>query len=671
MKKSVINYVIAGFIIISAIFAALSLSTSRGDKMIPVKDISIHMKLLSNGDAIMEEVWDITPKEGSIIYLEREDLGITEVTDFHVTDNGAAMKEISEWGDNRKEDVPCCGIEDFSSEYGHRYRLCWHINGHKRHIYEIRYTLKNFITKCADGSGFYHTFFLAESFAPAHISLKISAEDFRLSGVKAESYGFTGSAYFQNSAYRAKSFGKLRKNDYVRTVMTFPAGTFHDLKKGPEDSYSPWHDTRSEVMEYARKNSESRAYGVVLTVLICIAFPLAGIILLILCNAVWRRQKILEARDLSEITLEDSAKCYMAHEGLRGILTPTHLAFYAVTVCVMLGLGLLRPNYRLLGRALYGAYFAFFYVFIIASLFSKWALGKPQNTGKLIRLEAYSKKDDLPTSLCLEAGEKPADFLGWFSLEEAWVFLMLLGVEKYVISAYFAKWTAENLLVKTDNDFVYSSRYSFNTKVITDVIMTVPERTMYYFLCKAGQQFSTADIERHCRKNYKQYLDWLNSTTKSATDSLKKKGWLDGLYYEDCWWFVTCEPVLTEEGAKMAAKMREFIKICSDGEKLAKLLSEYDGYEALHILACASMTGDADSLSKQLDKLPGEIDKQQRQIWVAALTGSIFGSIAADHGTEAAMSARSQASGGGSSGGFSGGGYSSGGSSGGGGGGIL
>ena len=94
MKNQRIRPIVTIFLVAAVLTIGLPIIVGMKSGKIPVRDVRIHMTLLDNGDALMEERWDITPKKGKEMYLERFDLGVTDITDFHVTDNGNPMKEI-------------------------------------------------------------------------------------------------------------------------------------------------------------------------------------------------------------------------------------------------------------------------------------------------------------------------------------------------------------------------------------------------------------------------------------------------------------------------------------------------------------------------------------------------------------------------------------------------
>ena len=422
--------------------------------------------------------------------------------------------------------------------------------------------------------------------------------------------------------------------------MTFPEGTFHDLVKDNTGVF-PFITKRSDYMGYAGRNSEHKAYGGLRTVLTFIAWPIAAVILVMLFVVVGRRKKRIAGRDISQITLEESAVCYQAHEGIRAWMTPFHLSVYGIFICIMFGLGWLDPGARILGYCWFGALFGLILIIFFLTSGIKTIVGKPVNSGRTVRISEKASEDGIFTPLRMgeagesgasgetgesgtsgkagetrasgasekrgEAGEtkasgasekrgeagapgaleRPADFLSELTLEEAWILFMMLGEKKVtlmsIVGAYFAKWSAANLIDGWDSAFGYADRYSFNPGQANSVPMTDPEREMYNFLRGAGESrssgnsVSAGDIERYCRKKYKQYIRWVDTTRREAYASLKAKGLVDGLYYEDSWWFVTYEPVFTLKGKEIAGKIRGFIKVCSDAEELSQLLSEYDG----------------------------------------------------------------------------------------------
>ncbi len=665
MKNQRIRPIVTIFLVAAVLTIGLPIIVGMKSGKIPVRDVRIHMTLLDNGDALMEEWWDITPKKGKEMYLERFDLGVTDITDFHVTDNGNPMKEIPDWKENRQEDVPCCGLADLGYEDYHQYELCWHIDGYKRHVYEISYTYKNFITKYTDGSGFYHTFFMAKNFWPSHISLTISGEGIDFEGAEAATYGFAGTAGFRKGVYRAKSFGKVVSDQYLRTVMTFPEGTFHDLVKEANKDFA-WR-TRAGYMSYADMFSENRTYGTVRWLLSILVFPVAAVILVVLIISVSRREQRIAARNLSDMTLEESLECYQRHRGILSWLTPLHLSVYALYACVIIGMWRVDPGSRILGYVFFGG--AFFLTLIFLMPFNSSIMGKPKNTGRIVRIADVGSSGNTSEGIAL---------LNQLTLEEAWILFVILGDQKIqmmsIVGAYFAKWSALGLVEKEESGDYYSEQYRFtqNASELTyrAVQMTTPERELYEFFKSAGDSVDVAAIEKICRKHYKRYIRWVDSTKKDAYTSLQEKGWLDGLYYEDCWWDVSNEPVFTEEGAKIAAGIRAFIDVCADAPALAKLLSGCGEEEAVHLIACAGFIDDISKIVEQIEYLPWQIEKERMRIWMAASIGSQFGIMAARGGFSAAVSAGSGSSSGGSSGGGSSGGSSGGGSSGGGGGGI-
>ena len=65
-----------------------------------IHDISIHIELLDNGEALVEEVWEAEVYEGTEVYLVKERLSENQMsfTDLHVSDEtGRVFTTLEHW----------------------------------------------------------------------------------------------------------------------------------------------------------------------------------------------------------------------------------------------------------------------------------------------------------------------------------------------------------------------------------------------------------------------------------------------------------------------------------------------------------------------------------------------------------------------------------------------
>ena len=107
-----------------------------------LNDISIHTTLNNDGNAHVQEIWDINIEEGTEIYKVFDNMGDSHISNFNVVDDqGKRYQNIGEWDvdlDKEDKDGKCGMIQD-----GDRYELCFGIGEYGRRTYTFEYDIAN------------------------------------------------------------------------------------------------------------------------------------------------------------------------------------------------------------------------------------------------------------------------------------------------------------------------------------------------------------------------------------------------------------------------------------------------------------------------------------------------------------------------------------------------
>lgn len=120
-----------------------------------INSMDITCQIDANGDAVITEVIDIDAYQGTEYYQVVNVRGNQQVRDLVVSENGITFENVGEWDVNAAEKRGRSGIVTTASGY----ELCFGIGEYGNHVFEMRYTVENFVSRWSDSYGVNYMFF--------------------------------------------------------------------------------------------------------------------------------------------------------------------------------------------------------------------------------------------------------------------------------------------------------------------------------------------------------------------------------------------------------------------------------------------------------------------------------------------------------------------------------
>lgn len=194
-----------------------------------VDSVNVDVLLLPDGTAQIQERWNIDVS-GSITewYLAMKNLGIMEIKDFQVSENGASFEnEGHSWDIERSREAKRnhCGVVDKDGGY----ELCWGIGTEGYHQFLLEYKLTNLVKSYTDADGFNHMFISRDmKEAPRHVRLSIASPDtlFNENNTKIWAFGYYGTIYFEDGKIVATNSEPFNSSTGLIALVRFEKGIF-------------------------------------------------------------------------------------------------------------------------------------------------------------------------------------------------------------------------------------------------------------------------------------------------------------------------------------------------------------------------------------------------------------------------------------------------------------
>lgn len=226
----------------------LTIAPRAQAKSSKINSMDITCVIDENGDAVITELIDIDAYEGTEYYQVVNIRGNQTIQDLKVTENGTVFQDAGPWDTEASDKRNKSGIVNTDSGY----ELCFGIGDYGNHVFEMQYTVVNFVSRWSDRFGVNYMFF-------SNLPLKIDSATVTLSGPVAYSddnasiwsFGYDGSVVFEDGkVFMESDNSKLRG---MQLLMVF------------EDSHSFTHtndiDSNREFMDIYEEAEEGSSYA--------------------------------------------------------------------------------------------------------------------------------------------------------------------------------------------------------------------------------------------------------------------------------------------------------------------------------------------------------------------------------------------------------------------------
>ena len=232
----------------------LNISIIRANE---IYSIDVDITLDEEGNGIVTEIWDMKVNKGTENYKPMGDLGNSNITNFHVTDEtGREYTYLSNWNINGT-----LSSKAYKNGFNHSsdgIELCWGMSTYGKHTYTLTYNVSNMIYNVDDAQILYWKLINDNMDpAPKRFSVKISGPNYYEDTLDVWGYGYKGYAYVENgSIYMSNVEDRnFKSNEYAVALVKYPINTFRT------DNYTNKFHTFDEVLELAKKGSFTHDYG--------------------------------------------------------------------------------------------------------------------------------------------------------------------------------------------------------------------------------------------------------------------------------------------------------------------------------------------------------------------------------------------------------------------------
>lgn len=211
-----------------SILAALAFANAVFAVDWKIRDIDVNVRLYRDGSAIVKEVWDMDAREGTEVYIPRENLRGSVISDFTVMDEeGLPYMNEGEWDVNRSLSGKAgkCGINRTPSGV----ELCWGLGSYGSHTFTIQYRMTDFVRTLSDAD-YLHVQLVNDEMAaqPAHVKVGIEAVGRQIdsSWVRMWGFGYVGTTAFEDGKAVFESTEHFQYKSSVIALLRFDQGFF-------------------------------------------------------------------------------------------------------------------------------------------------------------------------------------------------------------------------------------------------------------------------------------------------------------------------------------------------------------------------------------------------------------------------------------------------------------
>ena len=229
----------------AALLVALSPSAKAESSRINSMDITCQVD--ANGDAVITEVIDIDAYQGTEYYQVVNVRGNQQIRDLVVSENGITFEDVGEWDVNAAEKRGRSGIVTTADGY----ELCFGIGEYGNHVFQMRYTVENFVSRWSDSYGVNYMFF-------SDIPLTIESASVTLEGPDVYSdenasiwaFGYDGAVVFEDGKVVMET-----DNSHLRGMQLLMV-----FENGREFAHTNDYDADRTFMDVYEEAEEGSSY---------------------------------------------------------------------------------------------------------------------------------------------------------------------------------------------------------------------------------------------------------------------------------------------------------------------------------------------------------------------------------------------------------------------------
>lgn len=274
MKK--IKYIL--FSVLSFFILMLGCNAKEDD----INRIDIDIKLDKNGNAHIEEVWQVKANMGTEFYKVMENLGNMELSNFKVYENDRLFIYEENWNLN-------ASLSEKKYKNGINYtsngmELCFGKGSYGNHTFKVTYDLSNFVFLTDDKQVIYYKMLDLDNM-PDNFTLKVTGPSSFSDSLPVWGYGYKGYAYVKDGIIEMSNEENtpLSNSDYVVLLVEFDKEYFNVSSDNTYGQFTNFDDVKNMAEEntfnYDYDNSKKSIIHTILSILCVIFWPIIFIIL--------------------------------------------------------------------------------------------------------------------------------------------------------------------------------------------------------------------------------------------------------------------------------------------------------------------------------------------------------------------------------------------------------
>lgn len=248
-----------------------------------IHSIDIRVELLDNGDALVEEVWDMEIYQGSEVYLVKDNLKENQmaISELRVKEEGGEYFETLASWDIRASREAKAGKAGYNRTKS-GVELCFGFGDYGAHRFYISYRVENFLVGYKEGvSGFLIRLIndeLSSSVQDFSITIERPGLELNADNSRIWAFGYEGMVDFQEGKILAWPSRSLAKRNYVNIMASFDEGLFNPSFTSSK-TFSQVRDGAMKGSSYDDKPRIS-IYAILYLIFIVLIFalPIVGIL---------------------------------------------------------------------------------------------------------------------------------------------------------------------------------------------------------------------------------------------------------------------------------------------------------------------------------------------------------------------------------------------------------
>lgn len=223
-----------------------------------IYSIDVTAVLDEEGNGKITEIWKMNVDKGTESYKPFGDLGNSEITNFHVSENGTLYTSLTSWNIN-------ASLESKKYKNGINYtsdgfELCWGYGSYGTHTYTITYDVSNMIYN-VDGAQVLYWKFINDNMnpAPRSFSVTVKGPNYYQDTLDVWGYGNKGYAYVKDGVISMSNAEDkyFSSDEYAVLLVKYPSNTFNT------DNHISSYNTFEDFYERAEEGSFVHDYIIV------------------------------------------------------------------------------------------------------------------------------------------------------------------------------------------------------------------------------------------------------------------------------------------------------------------------------------------------------------------------------------------------------------------------